>query len=104
MITNSLGYVAAALVLAAFSVKSMRALRCIAIASNFAFIAYAIGADLVPVLVLHVVLLPINVARLAQLLWPGKATALHEGLAAIGGRCGWNRHGVRLMRASPAGR
>jgi CRP/FNR family cyclic AMP-dependent transcriptional regulator len=40
-------------------------LRCVAIASNLAFIAYGALADLGPVLVLHLLLLPVNVGRLA---------------------------------------
>ena len=45
----------------------MRPLRLIAIASNVAFIAYAISADMRPILILQSVLLPVNVSRLAQL-------------------------------------
>ena len=61
-----LGYAAAALVLLAFSLRSLIALRSVAIVSNVTFIAYAVGAHLLPVLVLHVALLPINVWRLWQ--------------------------------------
>ena len=58
------GYLASALVLAAFCMRDMVALRCTAIASNLAFIAYGALAGLGPVLVLHLLLLPINVLRL----------------------------------------
>ena len=58
------GYLASALVLAAFCMRDMVALRCTAIASNLAFIAYGVLADLGPVLVLHLLLLPVNVLRL----------------------------------------
>jgi CRP/FNR family transcriptional regulator, cyclic AMP receptor protein len=44
----------------------MAALRGVAIASNFAFIAYGALADVLPVLLLHVVLLPVNLLRLAE--------------------------------------
>ena len=60
-----LGYVSSALVLLAFSLRSLIALRSVAIASNVTFIAYA-SAHLQPVLVLHAALLPINVWRLCQ--------------------------------------
>lgn len=63
---NLLGYVAAALVLATFCVRRMVTLRSIAIVSNIAFIAYAYWAGLQPILVLHVVMLPMNVMRLRQ--------------------------------------
>ena len=62
---ESIGYLASALVLATFCMHDMVALRCMAIASNLAFIAYGALADLGPVLVLHLLLLPVNVWRLA---------------------------------------
>lgn len=61
------GYVASALVLATFSMKSMRRLRAVAIASNIAFIVYATVWDLPPILVLHCILLPTNLTRLIQM-------------------------------------
>lgn len=64
--TDAIGYVAAGLVLATFCMHSMRALRWVAIASNLAFIAYALLADLAPILVLHGLLIPINLARLLK--------------------------------------
>lgn len=64
--SDLLGYAAAALVLITFVAQSMRALRAIAIASNVAFIAYALVAALPPVLVLHLLLLPLNAWRLWQ--------------------------------------
>ena len=64
--SDVLGYSAAALVLITFVAQSMRSLRAIAIASNVAFIAYAWVAELPPVLVLHLVLLPLNAWRLWQ--------------------------------------
>lgn len=64
---DATGYVAAALVLATFCMRSMWKLRWIAIASNLAFIAYAVLANLGPVFALHALLLPINVVRLEQL-------------------------------------
>jgi hypothetical protein len=48
--------------------RSMSGLRSMALASNLAFIAYGYLADLMPVLLLHAVLLPVNVYRLSQLL------------------------------------
>jgi hypothetical protein len=59
-----IGYFAASLVLATFCMRDMAALRCVAIASNLAFIAYGALADIGPVLVLHLMLLPVNVVRL----------------------------------------
>lgn len=62
-----LGWVASALVLATFSLKTMIPLRAVAIASNIAFMSYGYAGHLVPVAVLHSILLPINVYRLLQL-------------------------------------
>lgn len=61
------GWAASGLVLATFSMRSMRALRLTAIASNVAFIGYAGYNWLLPILVLHIALLPLNVWRLVQL-------------------------------------
>lgn len=63
-LTDALGCIAATLVLATFSVRRMYALRCLGLLSNVAFIAYAIRAELLPVLMLHIALLPLNTVRL----------------------------------------
>jgi hypothetical protein len=60
------GYLASLLVLMTFCMSSMVALRAVAIASNIAFIAYGALAGISPVLLLHVVLLPVNMLRLAE--------------------------------------
>jgi CRP/FNR family transcriptional regulator, cyclic AMP receptor protein len=67
-------WVAAFLVFAAFFMKTMIPLRLVAIASNVAFVAYAllglrygIFGRVYPILVLHAALLPLNVVRLGQI-------------------------------------
>lgn len=62
-----IGYIAASFVLATFCMRSMCALRFVAIASNLAFIAYGYLGDLIPILVLHAMLLPMNIVRLMEL-------------------------------------
>lgn len=62
-----IGYLASALVFATFYVRTMMPLRMLAIASNIAFIGYAASEGLTPVLVLHSVLLPVNLARLFEI-------------------------------------
>lgn len=64
-----LGYLASVLVLATFCMRGMVALRIAAIASNLAFISYGALADINPVLLLHLLLLPMNVYRLTQETW-----------------------------------
>jgi CRP/FNR family cyclic AMP-dependent transcriptional regulator len=67
-------WVAALLVFSSFFMKTMIPLRIVAIASNVAFISYAlIGLNygifgrVYPILILHAALLPLNVARLSEL-------------------------------------
>jgi hypothetical protein len=63
-----IGYFAAALVFATFSMVSMFRLRIVAIISNFAFIYYASLAAVYPLLILHCCLLPMNITRLGQII------------------------------------
>ena len=65
---SAIGFIASGLVLAAFGMKDMVNLRIVAICSNVAFITYALLLDLPPVLVLHVILLPLNGWRLMGVL------------------------------------
>ena len=66
-VVDGIGFAAAGLVLTTFYMRSMIALRWVAIASNLAFIAYGYLENLPPVLLLHLLLLPLNILRLAQL-------------------------------------
>ena len=66
-LTEVIGYVASLFVLASFLTTVMTRLRSVAILSNVAFIAYGVLAGLTPVLVLHLVLLPVNLWRLYQI-------------------------------------
>jgi hypothetical protein len=75
--TDLAGYLASTMVLLTFLTKDMRLLRVLGILSNVAFIAYAVLDSLTPVLVLHLLLLPINVFRLRSVL-------VEEGLPAAG--------------------
>jgi len=60
------GYAASLLVFSTFYMKTMIPLRCVAIASNVAFLTYGYFASLYPVFLLHTVLLPLNIFRLHQ--------------------------------------
>jgi CRP/FNR family cyclic AMP-dependent transcriptional regulator len=62
------GYFASSLVILAFCMKDIVALRLLALTSNVAFLVYGIGSGLAPVWLLHAVLLPINGWRLCQAL------------------------------------
>jgi CRP/FNR family cyclic AMP-dependent transcriptional regulator len=61
------GYAASALVFLTFYMKTMIPLRVIGILSNIAFMTYALGGRLYPVLILHAILLPLNCLRLFQM-------------------------------------
>ena len=63
-----LGYAAAACVFVTFYMKTMVPLRIAGIVSNFLFIGYGYAVDAYPVLILHLVLLPLNVLRLREML------------------------------------
>lgn len=62
---DSLGYLASVLVFLTFYMRGMVALRVIALCSNFAFLSYAGVLHLVPILLLHGALIPVNIRRLA---------------------------------------
>jgi uncharacterized protein YjiS (DUF1127 family) len=68
-----IGYAACAGVFATFCMSTMVPLRIVAICSNVLFVTFSALAHIYPVLVLHVVLLPVNVVRLIQALAPTKA-------------------------------
>ncbi len=62
-----IGYMASLLVASSFYMKTIIPLRIFAIASNIAFIIYGYACGLVPVLVLHLFLFPLNIIRLKQM-------------------------------------
>lgn len=63
---QALGFLAAALVLLTFGMRTMVPMRIAAIASNLAFIAYGVSLELTPVWLLHGILLPLNAYRLLE--------------------------------------
>lgn len=62
------GYLAALLVFLTFYMKTMIPLRIVGICSNCTFIVYGYLGGLYPVLILHLVLLPLNSLRLREML------------------------------------
>jgi hypothetical protein len=63
---ETFGWVASSLTLLTFMCADMRRLRFAALGANAAFIAYGALAQLWPVLVLHLLLVPVNLWRLAH--------------------------------------
>ncbi|MBN8989857.1 MAG: cyclic nucleotide-binding domain-containing protein [Rhizobiales bacterium] len=75
---DSIGYLASALVLLTFCMSTMLSLRAVAMCSNLAFICYGLSEEIYPVLVLHVILLPVNailLLRMVRLLRRAKLAA-----------------------------
>jgi CRP/FNR family transcriptional regulator, cyclic AMP receptor protein len=97
--TDMIGYAAAATVLATFCMTNMFHLRLLAIASNVLFICFGSLTHVYPVLLLHMALLPINLARLLQMQASGAITraispqARQEDLAPAPGQNGRRRAG-----------
>ncbi len=84
--TEALGWAAATLTLLTFICRDMRRLRVLALAANAAFIAYGTLADLAPVLVLHLALVPVNLWRLSQVFDLGAPWNVHK--STVGGTAG----------------
>lgn len=84
-----LGWTAAVLTLATFVCRDMRRLRLLALAANAAFIAYGATAQLLPVLMLHLALVPVNLWRLNQAFrgTPRPAVAAWRDEARPGSAC-----------------
>jgi CRP/FNR family transcriptional regulator, cyclic AMP receptor protein len=61
------GYLASTLVLLTFCMGTMFKLRAVAICSNLAFVVYGFSAQVYPVFLLHLILLPINVVLLSRM-------------------------------------
>jgi CRP/FNR family cyclic AMP-dependent transcriptional regulator len=64
---EAVGYLASLLVFSTFYMKTMIPLRYIAISSNLAFITFGYFGRIYPVLILHLLLLPLNIMRLLQI-------------------------------------
>jgi hypothetical protein len=63
---NVIGWLAAAMTLLTFHCNDMLRLRLLALSANVAFVAYGLAAGLLPVLALHLLLIPLNLLRLRQ--------------------------------------
>ena len=63
---DALGYAASVAVLATFCMRTMIALRIVALISNVLFVAYGFTDNLYPVFFLHAILFPINALRVVE--------------------------------------
>src|SRR6516165_4967706 len=83
---SAIGFIASGLVLATFGMKDMVNLRIVAICSNIAFIMYGFVLVLPPVLILHVMLLPLNGWRLMGAFKQRSATTVSQFSVPLGPR------------------
>jgi hypothetical protein len=63
---DTLGWAAAALLFASFCARRRSSLHLFALASNIAFVGYGLAADLLPLQVVPLLLMPVNLWRYAQ--------------------------------------
>ena len=77
-----MGYAASGLTLATFAQRTMMPMRVMAIGANVCFIGYGAMGPFIPVLALHVILLPVNLLRLRALLRPAREEAALAGKRA----------------------
>jgi hypothetical protein len=76
------GYAASGLTLATFAQRAMLPMRLLALGANVCFIGYGSLGSYMPVLVLHLILLPINFVRLRSLIGPSARADGHRDDAA----------------------
>ncbi|MGL4635264.1 MAG: hypothetical protein ACRCWF_04730 [Beijerinckiaceae bacterium] len=67
-LAHLVGFFAAGATICAFYCRDMLRLRVAALAANVLFVVYSILLMLIPVLVLHLILLPLNICRLRSFL------------------------------------
>ena len=111
MLLDVIGWAAALMTFIAYSMKTMLPLRVAAIASNVLFILYGLLTDAMPILALHVTLLPFNTYRLMQILRltrdlenPGSDNHLPPGIAPYLTRVSVAPDTVLFRRGDPADR
>ena len=75
---NYIGSLAALSVLASFCMTTMIPLRILALTSNVLFSLYGLVGHIYPVLVLHVILMPINLIKLVELRSHARAAKVDE--------------------------
>jgi hypothetical protein len=97
-----LGWLAAASTLATFFCHDMRRLRLLALAANAAFIGYGAAAQLPPVLMLHLALVPVNLWRLNQAFRPAPARSSAPSPAVAPGAMSARRRRPRSWRETSA--
>jgi hypothetical protein len=93
---DAVGFAAASAVLASFCMTTIVPLRLLAILSNILFGLYGVSAHLYPVFLLHSILLPINLLKLARGAARPERLAFLCALSALVGRFTLKRKSATL--------
>lgn len=99
---DTFGWLASSLTLVTFMCADMRRLRCAALGANAAFIAYGALAQLWPVLALHLLLVPVNLWRLAHAFRAGEQPPVPSTRAPRGRRAARDAAAASAAPAHPA--
>jgi CRP/FNR family transcriptional regulator, cyclic AMP receptor protein len=76
---DAIGYLAGFLLVLTFFMRRMVPLRIVAICSSVAWLVYGALGGLYPIIILHIVLLPLNIYRLWQALREGQSETAPHG-------------------------
>jgi hypothetical protein len=87
--------------LCTFLCQDVLMLRAVAIAANVAFISYGALSGLAPVLVLHLVLIAVNVRRLAQTIARSRISATQSERPRLFGLIDARPHDIRAGEQDP---
>lgn len=79
-----LGYAAAGMTMVTYAMRTMIPLRVAAILANVLFLSYSILAKIYPSILLHAVLLPFNIYRLAELYRLSRAAKIARKTPSMG--------------------
>jgi hypothetical protein len=93
---DALGLAAALCMLLAFACSNIIVLRLVSMSASVFFILYALAAGLLPILLLHGVLFPLNAIRLVKCMRRGASAPGDPGLK-------YGSQGERLCRTAGAG-
>src|ERR1700730_7232388 len=96
-----LGFFGSLAVLVSFCMTTTKTLRTIALASNVLFGLYGLLGHVYPILVLHMILFPINLARLRQL--RSRSSPRQPSPTNSVGNCSNGLTARTLKAATPAG-
>jgi hypothetical protein len=93
------GFAAAALTLATFAQRAMLRMRVTALFANVFFIMYGWLGPFYPVLILHMILLPVNTVRLREVTRRSRRLAVSDVATPVPLLDAWQSRALKLSRA-----